>query len=118
MPIASLVQAILNRPLLCALITGTASLFLGTALLQRAHFGIPPAMSLAALVFLFTVGLPTVLGVAVVATVWGHVPGLIGFDLFIPCAVVLALMFQYVTCLLAQHATRRPPPHEAALPLK
>ena len=94
-------------------------MLVGTTLLQRAHFGVPPVMGIAALVFLFTVGLPAVLGVAVVAAVWGHVPGLVGFGLFVPCAVVIALMFQYGACLLAQHVARRflPAPTEVALPL-
>jgi hypothetical protein len=99
------VKAILNRPLLCALVTGTMTLVLGATLLQRAHFGVPPALGVAALAILFTVGLPAMLGVAAVAAVWGHIPGLVGFGLFVPCAIVIALMFQYGTCLLAQHAT-------------
>lgn len=85
-------------PLLCALVTGTASLLLGAWLVHRANFGVPPAIALVTLGFLFTIGLPVVLGVAGVAALWGHVPGLIGFGLFIPCAVVVALLFQYGTC--------------------
>jgi hypothetical protein len=100
-------KAILNRPLLCALVTGTATLFLGATLLQRAHFGVPPVLGVAALAFLFTVGLPAVLGVAGVAAVWGHIPGLVGFSLFVPSAIVIALTFQYATCRLIARVTRR-----------
>jgi hypothetical protein len=84
-------------------------LLLGAWLVHRANFGMAPPVSFLTLTFLFTIGLPAVLGVAGVASVWGHLPQLIGFSLFVPCAAVVALPLQYGACRLLHRMLRSRP---------
>jgi hypothetical protein len=103
------VKPILNRPWLCALVTGTATLLLGAWLVHRANFGMAPPVAFLTLTFLFTIGLPAILGVAGVAAMWGHLPPLVGFSLFAPCAAVVALLLQYGAFRLLQRVLRSRP---------
>jgi hypothetical protein len=87
-----------------ALATGGVALVIGVILLQHANEGIPAALGWGAWIYLFTLGLPTVLGVACVATVWG---GGLGLGWFGPTAVLAGLLFQYAACLAIRGMTAR-----------
>jgi hypothetical protein len=88
----------LKHPALLAFITCAVTLIGGATLIGQAHFGVSPILAVAALLWFSTLGLPTVLGVACVATVWGRLPGLHDFTPFAVCASVVALCFQYLAC--------------------
>lgn len=86
-----------RHPLFLALLTGTLSLAVWGVLAIGANFGVHSALAIAGLIWLATIGLPTSMGVAIVATVWGRVEPLDGLPGFIVLASVLGLAFQTVT---------------------
>ena len=78
-----------QRPVLAAVVTNLLTLGIGSALLVGATFGLAKAYAVLGLLWLGTIGLPTTLGVAGVAAVWGRVPLLSGMAGF---CVVAALV--------------------------
>lgn len=90
----------LRRPAVLAVLTGVASLAVWAALGIGANFGVPPVLAVAGLLWLFTVGLPTSLGVALAATIWGRCEPLTGFAGFLGLAAGLGVGFQGLACLV------------------
>jgi hypothetical protein len=84
-------KAVWKRSSVMALLSGGAALLVGATLVFQANAGVAPALALPALMFLFTVGPPALLGVACVGAVWGRVAGMVGFALFAPCAASVAV---------------------------
>lgn len=84
------------RPLVLALFTSVSSLALWAALGIGANFGVHPVLAVAGLLWLFTVGLPTSLGVALAAAVWGRWEPLTGFYGFLWLAAGLGVAFQVI----------------------
>ncbi len=88
---------LLRHPLFLGLLTGTISLAVWAGLAIGSNFGISSALAAAGLIWLATMGLPTSMGVAISATVWGRVEPFVGLPGFVVLASVLGLTFQTVT---------------------
>lgn len=86
----------IRRPLVLALLTSAISLGLWAVLGLGANFGVPPVVAVAGLLWLFTVGLPTSLGVALAATVWGRFEPLTGLPGFLWLGAGLGVAFQVI----------------------
>jgi hypothetical protein len=86
----------IRRPLVLALFTSAITLTLWAALGIGANFGVHPVVAMAGLLWLATVGLPTSLGVALAATIWGRFEPLTGFYGFLGLAAGLGLAFQVI----------------------
>ena len=89
-----------RHPLFLALLTGTLSLAVWGVLAIGANFGVHSALAIAGLIWLATLGLPTSMGVAIAASVWGRIEPFDGLPGFIVLASVLGLTFQTVTFVL------------------
>src|SRR5215471_11402824 len=74
-------------------IWGVTLLFGGGAVLG-ANSGLPGWLALPTLLWLATIGLPTTIGVVVMASLWGVAPGLHGLGAFLVCASLAGLAFQ------------------------
>jgi hypothetical protein len=79
------------------------SLLLGTAALLQAGFGMPPWFFVVTQVWFWTLGLPTLLAVVLVASFWGT-PGWPAGWAFIPVAIVAAIAAQTAAALAARNA--------------
>jgi hypothetical protein len=89
-------------------ITTFLSLSFGIATLLWADFGMPGWFFIFSQFWFWTLGLPTLMGVLVVTAVWG-VPGwtTLPLWLYIPCAAVVALAFQYASFRTVSHLRQR-----------
>ncbi len=83
-------------PLAIALLFSAMSLAIWAALGVGANFGVHPVLAVAGLLWLFTIGLPTSLGVALAAAVWGRFEPLTGFYGFLWLAAGLGMAFQVI----------------------
>ncbi|MCX6923314.1 MAG: amidohydrolase family protein [Verrucomicrobia bacterium] len=90
-----------RRPVLAAVVTHLLTLGIGSALLVGATFGLAKAYAVLGLLWLGTIGLPTTLGVAGVAAVWGCVPLLSGMAGFCVVAALTGLALQVLVFILA-----------------
>jgi hypothetical protein len=88
---------LLRSPIPLALLTGTISLASWAGLGLGSNFGLNSALATAGLIWLATIGLPTSMGVALAATVWGRVEPFVGLPGFVALAGALGLAFQVVT---------------------
>lgn len=88
-----------RRPLALAVVTGATSLVLWAGLAVGANFGVHPVITVAGLLWLFTAGLPTSLGVALAATLWGRFEPFTGLYGFLALAAGLGLAFQLIAGL-------------------
>jgi len=89
-------------------VTASLSLLLGAAALVWADFGMPGWFFVLSQFWFWTLGLPTMAGVMLVSTLWG-VPGWTALPLwlYIPCAAIVAMAFQYGSFLLASRLWQR-----------
>lgn len=87
------------KPPVLAVVTSAVSLAIWAALGIGANFGVHPALTVAGLLWLATVGLPTSLGVVLAATVWGWFEPLTGFSGFLWLAAGLGVAFQVMAFL-------------------
>ena len=95
-----------QRPALAAVATHLLTLGIGSALLVGATFGLAKAYAVLGLLWLGTIGLPTTLGVAGVAALWGRVPLLSGRAGFCVVAALAGLAMQIAAFVLAWHRLR------------
>lgn len=89
----------LHHPAVLAVLTSVISLALWAALGIGANFGVHPVLAVAGLLWLFTVGLPSSLGFALAATIWGRFELLTGFYGFLWLATGLGIAFNMIVCL-------------------
>jgi hypothetical protein len=91
-----------------SVVTSLVSLLVGAGALVWAVFGMPGWFFIASQVWLWTLGLPTVLGVLLVTFVWG-IPGWTTFPLwlYVPSAALVAVVFQHAACLGISRLWRR-----------
>jgi hypothetical protein len=89
-------RAFLFQPSVLAILTSFISLALWAALGIGANFGVHPVLGVAGLIWLFTLGLPTSLGVALAATIWGHFEPLSGLPGFVWLAAGLGVISQVI----------------------
>ena len=89
-------------------VTASLSLLVGAAAIVWADFGMPGWFFVFTQIWFWTVGLPTMLGVLGVTAVWG-IPGWTALPLwlYIPCAAIVALVFQYASFLVASSIWQR-----------
>lgn len=78
------------------ILTSVISLAVWSGLAIGANFGMHPVVAAAGLIWLATVGLPTSLGVALAATVWGHFEPCTGLGGFLALSVILGVFFQAI----------------------
>ncbi len=83
------------------MVTSLLTLAIGSGLLVGATFGLARAYTVLGLLWLGTIGLPTTLGVASVAALWGRVPVLSGMAGFCVAAALAGLALQVAAFLLA-----------------
>ncbi|MHB8520919.1 MAG: hypothetical protein ACYDH9_09180 [Limisphaerales bacterium] len=96
-----------EHPAFLALSTSMVSLAAGATAFVGANFGMPLWVSLPLILWLVTVGLPTTLGVVLVASVWGEVPGLSGLWFFVGCAALVSASLQTLFFLALARFGRR-----------
>jgi len=91
-----------------AVLTGFISLLLGAAAVVLADFGMPDWFFVASQLWLWTLGLPTMLGVLLVTTLWG-IPEwtTLPLWLYIPCAALVAVAFQCASFLVVNRLWQR-----------
>ncbi|MBL9126824.1 MAG: amidohydrolase family protein, partial [Verrucomicrobiales bacterium] len=77
-----------------ALLLSAVSLGVWAKLVLGVHSGLPPVVTVLGLIWLATVGLPTSVGVAVAATVWGRTESMTGLTGFVVLAAGLAVVLQ------------------------
>lgn len=87
------------HPRSAGLVSSVISLALWAGLGIGANFGVPPVVAVLGLIWLFTIGFPTSLGVALTATVWGRFEPLTGLYGFLGLAAGLGVAFQMIACL-------------------
>ena len=87
--------------MLAAVVTTLLTLGIGSALLVGATFGLAKAYAVMGLLWLGTIGLPTSLGVAGVAALWGRFPLLSGMAGFCVVAALAGLALQVLVFILA-----------------
>ena len=92
--------------MLAAVVTNLLTLGGGRALLVGATFGLAKAYAVLGLLWLGTIGLPTPLGVAGVAAVWGRIPLFSGMAGFCVVAPLAGFTLQILVFLLAWHDLR------------
>ncbi|HAB14893.1 MAG TPA: amidohydrolase family protein [Verrucomicrobiota bacterium] len=80
-----------------ALVTSLISLATWVALATGANSGLSPVWAIIGLFWLATIGLPTSLGVVLVASIWGRVEPLSGLPGFLICSAALGAAFQCLT---------------------
>ena len=78
------------------ILTSVISLAVWAGLAIGANFGMHPVVAVAGLLWLATAGLPTSLGVALAATVWGHFEPCTGLGGFLALSVILGVTFQAI----------------------
>ena len=83
------------------MVTSLLTLAIGSALLLGATFGLARPYGVLGLLWLGTIGLPTTLGVAAVAALWGCVPILSGMAGFCAVAALAGLALQGASFVLA-----------------
>lgn len=83
-----------RRPVLAAVVTNLLTLGIGSALIAGVTFGLARVYTIPGLVWMGTIGLPTTLGVAGVAALWGRIPLLSGMVGFCVVASVVGLALQ------------------------
>jgi hypothetical protein len=96
----------MRRPLVLALFTSAMTLALWAVLGVGANFGMHPVVAVAGLLWLATIGLPTSLGVALAAKVWGRFEPLTGLYGFLGLAVGLGSVFQVIAILALARVAR------------
>jgi len=86
-----------------------ASIIAGGTALVLADFGAPLWIFIALGVWLSTVGLPTTLGVVLVASAWGWIPGLGTPPLGVAaaCAAIVSFVFQMAAAAVVARIARR-----------
>jgi uncharacterized protein len=89
----------LLRWLSLAWFTSAMSLAVWAVLSVGANFGVHPVVAVAGLLWLATIGLPTSLGVALAATIWGRFEPLTGGYGFLGLATGLGAAFQLIAML-------------------
>ena len=89
--------------MLAAVVTNLLTLGGGRALLVGATFGLAKAYAVLGLLWLGTIGLPTSLGVAGVAAVWGRIPLFSGMAGFCVVAALAGFTLQLLVFILAWH---------------
>jgi hypothetical protein len=95
-----------RRPVLAAVLTTLLTLGLGCGLLAGATFGLAKAYALLGLLWLGTIGLPTSLGVAGVAALWGRFPLVTGMPGFCVVAAFAGLALQVLAFVAAWRGLR------------
>jgi hypothetical protein len=85
-----------KRPWLWSLLLTLVSLIAGVTCFIMADFGQPLWMFAPPALWLVTAGLPSTMGVLLVASVWGKVDCLYGLKPFLVCASVIAFALQAV----------------------
>lgn len=78
-----------------ALALGLVSLLVWAGLVLGSNFALHPVLSACGIAWLVTVGLPTSVGVAVAAMVWGRSEFTTGLSGFVVCAGLLGLVLQF-----------------------
>ena len=93
---------------LWAILTALLSLLVGAATIVWADFGMPDWFFVASQLWLWTLGLPTMLGVLLVTTLWG-IPEwtTLPLWLYIPCAALVAVAFQCASFLVVNRLWQR-----------
>src|SRR5689334_3970742 len=96
------------RPMLSAAAIWGISIVVGVTVVLGANSGLPLWVAIPTLLWLATVGLPTTLGVILVASFWGIVPGLSGLSAFLCSAAFTGLVMQtlFHACLARSSASR------------
>lgn len=92
-------KLLLGHPVLAAIIVTVLTLVAGAGTVVLADFGAPLIVFLPVLAWLATIGLPSTLGVLLVAALWGRTAFAAGFSGFITVAALLAFALQ-VACFL------------------
>jgi hypothetical protein len=87
-------RLITTNPKLTAAAIWGVTIVLGVAAVLGANSGLPGCLALPTLLWLATIGLPTTIGVILMASLWGVVPGLHGLGAFLVCASMAGLAFQ------------------------
>src|SRR5262249_15412661 len=88
-----------KHPVVVAIALWALTLGLGTGAVLGANAGLPVWLALPALIWLATLGLPTTLGVLLVASLWGRVPGLSGIGPFLGCGAAAGLGLEIIACV-------------------
>ncbi len=86
----------LRKPAVVSVLTSLISLLIWTALGVGANFGVHPVLTVLGLLWLVSIGLPTSVGVVLVASFWGRIEALTGLTGFLVVAPTLGLLFQFV----------------------
>ncbi len=84
----------LRRTTWVAVATGLVTLGIWGGLGMGANFGVHPMIAVPGLIWLATIGLPTSVGVALTAAIWGRFEPLTGFGGFLGVAALIGLGFQ------------------------
>jgi hypothetical protein len=106
-------KLLLGHPVLAAIIVSVLTLVAGAAAVVLADFGAPLIVFLLLLAWLATIGLPSTVGVLLVAALWGRTLYGSGFYGFIGVAGLLALILQIASFLGLRRwlaAKRKPTP--------
>jgi hypothetical protein len=75
------------------------TLAVGASAVLGSDAGLAAWIAVPALLWLATLGAPTTLGVLLVASLWGKVPGLSGIGAFLACGAAVGLMLEIVACI-------------------
>jgi|SRR6516164_3123178 hypothetical protein len=105
-------RLITTHPKLTAAAVWVVTLLLGGGALLGANSGLPGWLALPTLLWLATIGLPTTIGVVLMASLWGVAPGLSGLGAFVTCAALVGLVFQFLChlCVARWAKSRNPIP--------